>query len=647
MATLETQIGQVHFDNKKLSKSFVWLYSEKITQTSAEIYFIFEIPILNHNVWPEYEKIAQELQHVLKKNYSTVNPSAFENALAQMNQRLEEYSKGKGNFIGKINSCVAVREGDQLFVATAGKVHSYLLRDGKLTDIADTDTKAQKAKTFTNFAVGKIKKKDFLIFSTTEIFNHISIERFRGMLLDTSLTKACHNIAETIRELQDSTISFGTLIVELGNSSDFIQANIESFVDKPERNYGRRAAEIAAGAMHVSKQLYSYGKSIRLPEKLEVPSMPKIPTMPLNLKDYASLEKFRSLSRAKRFFLVSSLVFLLLLLINIAVASKSSDKKSEVDAVRKQYEELANNIVNTNTFLILNDQSQALATIAQARQKLDSLPVMKELKDERSDLEAQILELERNIGKLEEAEVSEIAKLENKNPDQILLVDSQLFVIDSVAKTITPVNPNGGTIGSETKLSVEVKDSSADENGLIFSDTNNNLYTLENGESQPEPNPNRLPENSVGLVAFGSPRRAYTINKDNDQITYAVLGGNQSLVSYLKTPVQLDNALDLAIDGAVYILSRTEITKYLSGQSQPFINNGFQFPDNSKIYSDTSFVYIIEPVIKRIIIFDKNGALVTQLSSSSFNDLRDMALGGDGNLYVLNGNNVLKVTNPN
>ena len=644
MATLETQIGQVHFDNKKLSKSFVWLYSEKIAETSAEVYFIFEVPVLNHNVWPEYEKIAQELQNTLKKNYSRPNPSAFENSLAQINQQLEEYSKsGKTGLTNKLNSCVAVREGDQLFVATAGKIHSYLLRDGKLTDIADTETKTQKAKTFTNFAVGKIKKKDFLIFSTTEIFNHISIERFRGMLLDMSLAKACHNIAEIIRELQDSTISFGTLIVELGNQSDFIQANIESFVDKPERNYARRAAEIAAGALNVSKQLYSYGKNLRLPEKVEVPSLPKISDISLNLKDYASVEKFKSLSKAKRFFLVSSCIFLVLLLINIAVASKSSTKKSEVETLRKQYEELAENIVNTNTFLILNDQSQALATIAQSRQKLDSLPESKELKDERADLESQLLELERNIGKLEEAEVTEVVALDNKNPDQILLTNSNILAIDPASKTITPINAESGATGSDITLSVEIKDSSADENGIIFTDINNNLYILQNGEAQAEANPNKLPVNSVGLVAFGSPRRAYTINKDNDQIVYAVLNSTQSLTSYLKTPVQLDNALDLAIDGAVYILHRTEITKYLSGQNQPFINNGFQFPDNSKIYSDSSYVYVLEPVIKRVIVFDKNGALVAQLSSSLFTDLKDLVPTDDDNVYVLNGKKILRV----
>ena len=332
-----------------------------------------------------------------------------------------------------------------------------------------------------------------------------------------------------------------------------------------------------------------------------------------------------------------------MLLINIAVASKSSTKKSEVETLRKQYEELAENIVNTNTFLILNDQSQALATIAQSRQKLDSLPESKELKDERADLESQLLELERNIGKLEEAEVTEVVALDNKNPDQILLTNSNILAIDPASKTITPINAESGATGSDITLSVEIKDSSADENGIIFTDINNNLYILQNGEAQAEANPNKLPVNSVGLVAFGSPRRAYTINKDNDQIVYAVLNSTQSLTSYLKTPVQLDNALGLTIDGAVYILHRTEITKYLSGQNQPFINNGFQFPDNSKIYSDSSYVYVLEPVIKRVIVFDKNGALVAQLSSSLFTDLKDLVPTDDDNVYVLNGKKILRV----
>jgi hypothetical protein len=650
MANLETQVGQIHFNNKRLSKSFVSLFSEKMAESEAELYILWEVPVLNHAAWPEHEKMAALIESILKRNFKRPNPNSFENSIAQINDNLAKLAQeGHTSWVGKLNACLAVRQDHELYVATTGKIHAYLLRDGQLADIGDNDAKSTPLKAFTNFALGKVKKKDYIIFSTNQLFNYVSLERFKDLLLDMPLSAASHNIAEIIRELQDETISFGAIIVELGTNQDLIQNNITKFTEMmDQRSYKEKALAVLSQGKDLAADGLSVIKEIKLPKKesLKLESLNGWKNKLLeisHLRKRSNWSKLKDLPRAKKFFLATAVIFFLLLIINVTFASKNGQKKAELENYRNQYSQIEQKLIQTNTMLILNDQDKAIVAINEARAGLNSIPVKKELQEERQNIETQLVELERNVGKVVDAEVSTVLTLSDKEVDRIVQSDGNFYLFNRVIGKVYPLS--GDRLGTETNTNLtDLKYVSADENGLAFTDKSNSLYSLEYGNPVPARESN-LTSNNVGLVLYGNPTRAYTIDQQGGQVTYLTLGGSASFANYLKQTTDLGSALDLSIDGSVYVLHSNKIQKFLSGTEQAFANPGFSYSKQSRIYSDQTNIYVMDPDLKRILVFDKNGGLKAQLSSSNFTELRDMAPAGDGQrIYLLNGSSLLSVT---
>jgi len=65
-----------------------------------------------------------------------------------------------------------------------------------------------------------------------------------------------------------------------------------------------------------------------------------------------------------------------------------------------------------------------------------------------------------------------------------------------------------------------------------------------------------------------------------------------------------------------------------------------------KIFTSATlpYLYLLEPVQKRIIILDKKGQIVKQFQSQKFDNLLDFAISENGKtIYLLNGLKVYKI----
>ncbi len=103
----------------------------------------------------------------------------------------------------------------------------------------------------------------------------------------------------------------------------------------------------------------------------------------------------------------------------------------------------------------------------------------------------------------------------------------------------------------------------------------------------------------------------------------------------------------------IYILKNNgKIIKLLSGYSQEFelsdINPAFQKPAKIKISQETEesdgYIYILEPINKRLAVFAKDGKFVMQYKIKQFNDLKDfIVLEKEKKILFLNGTGVYEV----
>lgn len=123
-----------------------------------------------------------------------------------------------------------------------------------------------------------------------------------------------------------------------------------------------------------------------------------------------------------------------------------------------------------------------------------------------------------------------------------------------------------------------------------------------------------------------------------------------------ETEVNLSNAVDMAIDGAVYVLYQDgRVQKFLGGKETPFTLKGLLTPLNNPtaIYTapdeSVQYLYITDAGNRRISQFTKDGQLVRHFqppvgSQARFDDLRSIFVDEIGEkMFVLNGNSLYAV----
>jgi hypothetical protein len=641
MTSLETQVGQIFISDKKLSRSFVSLLSEKVPETNAEIFSLIEIPILNPSAWPEYEKLAKTIQSVLRRNFRRPNDNAFENSIAQINDELAKIAAaGQTAWVGKMNGCLAVRQNDNLFISTTGKIHAYLFRDKQLSDIADSPQKNNPLKTFENFAVGKVLKKDYLIFTTTQLLNYISVERLKDIINKSELGSACQNIAGIIKDLADDTVSFGTFILELGDFKDL--ANIPAFKVTNSQETKNNLPDFTKAKL-LLKPLYS--KVLNFLKNLKKPGINLKDVSPVLLaekaKKIADIQKIRALPKAKKFFLGSTIVFVLILLINIFVAIHIRSNNKSAQQVSAIFNDIQTKVNDANSAYIYNDKTKASQLLSDAQGELNKIPDNKNFQKQKTSVAAELIDLQNSIGGLKTAQVTSIGKYTG-TVDNLKSVSGKLFLSSNSGLFIPILNKTFGQ--SFTVPNISISNINTTDSALYFANSNGNVFSVDTDNKNVSQQKAKI-NIGKGLVFYGSPTKAYTVDPKSNQILMAQLNKPDAQTNYLKEAANLSNALDLSIDGAIYVLFPDHITKFSGGTSKPFANPNLQFSNNAKIYANNvwKYIYIMDPGSKKIIILDKNGTIKAQYTSLDFTNLKDMVVDEiSKNIYILNDSQVFQ-----
>lgn len=667
MPALETQVGQIYINNKKLSKSFVSLFSEKIMESEAELFALLEIPLLNSASSAESEKISKVISAVLQKNFKRINPNAFENAISQVNEELGKIAaQGQTSWVGKMNACLAVRQNENLSVASSGKVHAFLFRNKQFSDIAGNSKDGGALKTFENFVLGKVAKKDLLIFSTSQLFNYVSIERLQKILSEMPILESCQAVANLIKETAEASVSFGTFILEIGSTKDFAAQNAfaakqqvqdekifaaalqtennpkaessqkNSSLDKI-KSFGSAAKKLAERAISASKEL----------------SVPKINIQNINsqlikerAKNYTDLKKIKELPRAKKFFLAAAAIFFLLLVINIAVAARMHFVKKANQDITAKLNDIQQKIDDANAAYIYNDQASANKLTTAARDELNAIPLQKNqsITDQENKISIELTALENTAEHIKTLQATELFKYNGGAVNMIRAFGRTIYLINNDGGLFVPYSLNDNSQGAEFSVSTtHLSDIVAVNNVFIARDSSGNVYQINASDKNAVKTSWILPAESTGLAVYGSPAKLYTMDKKSGAIVSA--SQNSPLSQYLQ--LDLNNALGLAIDGSVYLLEKDGIKKFVSKQEKTFDQNGLNYSSNAIIKTDASLanVYVLDPDKNRLIVLDKKrGDIIAQYTSNQFKKLKDFIVDEKNKVaYILNDQSVLVI----
>lgn len=122
---------------------------------------------------------------------------------------------------------------------------------------------------------------------------------------------------------------------------------------------------------------------------------------------------------------------------------------------------------------------------------------------------------------------------------------------------------------------------------------------------------------------------------------------------YSKTTVEeLSQAKSIAIDSNVYVgLADGRILKFLSGDQQAWDNTQTDpaLSEVTKLWASAEGerVVALDAKSKRVVIYDKNGKIVSQITSSIFNEPRGLTVDTKAKkIFVSDGNKVLQFDLP-
>ncbi len=377
-------------------------------------------------------------------------------------------------------------------------------------------------------------------------------------------------------------------------------------------------------------------------------------------------KKFLIINRKILVFALIVVTCISLLIINIL---NISENNNEVIAERDNTEIInkitqKQNQVEAN--LLYNNENNAKNILKDIAGLLAKLP--KETDAEKAKHENLSIIYSTQLDKIRHAKEIDSAKLitnfseinAKADPINIILSNSTIYVGDSREKTIY-------TLDLKNNLATAVLSTKESIDGLkhpIKNENNGDIYYLNNTDNLVKLSPKTdtittIPINFKGIdfssirggAGFGS--RIYYISRINNQIYRfnPSRKGFSSHTTWIKeNELDVTKAIDMEIDGHIYVLKANgEILKMLRGKSEDFILDKIE-PElkmATKFYvsSELNFIYILDPLQKRLVVFNKDGKFIVQYTSNNFNNLKDFVVDEKNKiLYFLDKSSIYKIS---
>ncbi len=653
MDQLESQVAKIQIDSGKNAASYVYVLAEKAQAGSAELYAIIELPLFNPAAESACEDICLAIGSALKRAYKkNLGENIFETAIAQINEELSKLVEtGNTNWVNKINSVLAVKDGNDFSIATCGKVAAYLYRTEEFTDISCSPAKTNPLKTFENLAFGKLKLNDIVILSTTQLFNHLSMDRLRSTLQDHEFLPAVKEILDTLKHNAGPEVAFGAILnlQVLPGQTQNEEIDLEEY---------SQTAPVRSFAL---PKIFSNFK-FKLPKL----SLPKFSTSGIKnvvastgsiIKNQAhniSPDKIKNFSRTKKIFFVSAIVLVIAFILNVVIAANHKKATVSQTQVTAQLQSVQALLDKAESSLLYKDTLTAKNNVLEAEKQI---PQASDVASKDQDLYNQVKsKLDSIKQSLENSTTPEVSNLGSLGAGNSLMALGN-YLAAPINTAILSYNKTTGKIEDNALLSSQkIIRTAYIKNTMAVAYNGSQLLAWDYGTKQfSQPLSTLVPgENSfIDLKYYSTNSRVYTIDKGANQIvSFAVASsGISKPVIASKAGNDFSQAIDFAIDGNIYVLTPSGINMYRSGSQVTFNSPPLFTPlsGKGKIATEIGWtnLYVLDSGNNRILVIDKKGNLVATLQSPSFSNLKDFVVDEPGKvIYVLNDSSLLKVKLP-
>ncbi len=384
-----------------------------------------------------------------------------------------------------------------------------------------------------------------------------------------------------------------------------------------------------------------------------------------NTKEIAHKNKttnitIRSLNRKSKILFIASLIFLFVFFINIQIIHNKNKELKQ----KKEYKNLINTIQQkqnqTEASLLYDNNEKAKKTLKETEELLKKMPKKSEEEKKRYNefyyKFTQQLEKIRKIKRLNNLiELANFSKLNNSAQSQNIIFNpktNKIYAGDSKQQSIYIFNVPDNITTTIADLGNSIRTflyPAINQNNNVYYFDQEDILELNCQSNEISKLPIKLSTPNSNIVSLDTyNNNIYLLDKKDGQI-YKYLStatGFNSGHKWIKENINLKDAIDLSIDGYIYILkSNGEVVKLLKGYHKKFsleeIEPKLKNPTKIFVSPELNFIYILEPSQKRLLVFNKKGNFLYQYTSDKLNKLKDFAIDEQNNIiYFLNNNSI-------
>ncbi|MFH0831164.1 MAG: hypothetical protein V1895_03835, partial [Parcubacteria group bacterium] len=533
---------------------------------------------------------------------------------------------------------------------------------------------ASPMKTFENLASGELREGDTIILTTPGVTDLISPASLRNILESNEPSEAVKTLQARVGH--DSTGANASVVFRFSRLhavapvatpaththspqiKSYIAASAPAAVPA-ERTSQTKSTKSSKVKASLSKLKAIKFKSLSRIFKKKSQSVPQTmashkssPVAKTKLRVRLKRAVIRMPARAKLFTvlaLVLALVFAVSLFIFVG-ARGSKAARTELTAKLEQAKKLEEEAAAA---IIFKDTTQAQDLLKRSEVLLTELAGNKDFEQEAATLKSNIArDYEKLSGSTRIDEPTKLASL-GGNPLGLAVLEGELVAWLENSKFEVVSLKDGDTATSATldkDLGAPIL-GAVDETRLVVATDEAKLVGFENGDlSELEVGGTFQPEQLASLKTYGN--RLYVLDPASNKINRfaRTLAGYGQGTSWILDGTSVSEGVDLAIDGNIYLLTRsTGVIKFLQGTKEDFtlgpVVDPLEQPTKIVTSEDMGYLYILEPKKRRLLQFDKEkGDFVKQFVSEAFNDLKDVVVIEKGaRAYLLNGDSIYQI----
>jgi len=659
------QIFEFHFNPKlKLDLAFNSFCYEPENIYEQKVGSLYIVGLLK-NVLPQNIRLIDRLAGVIKNEYfkamAFTPEKSLKESLKVANEFLREITK-KGNvgWLGNLSFAILSLKNFKLNFTKLGDIKILLIRAGKIIDIDKKikleDVDPYPLKIFGSTVSGKLTENDLILVLTKDIFDFLQ----RQDLLNEIAKLSPFNdkgLKDILNGKKESLVKISGVLLSIILTKEDVSGKKETISTKELKEFSLK--EVFAPIFKFLEEVKKPSISIKKPDgKLKLPKI-KIPQIKIftNVKTFF-IKKIKLLLLNKKLVLVSSLIVFL----SLGFLFSQYEQRQKIKTYRVDLERIQEKLNLAESFLILKE------TNPQSLQETNRL--LKESWDEISLLSKEVLNLPNSftnqvlilkdeiskklveLNKLEEIEEPELFFEFNRKefiPQKILVSGNNIYLFTPYSQNIFFLNENKEKeiIKTEEKINLATKFNSSisffSKPDKLIIVKNNNLTQTSLQIPYPDFNFSYLSSYKSNLYFFDK--------KTGQIVKYPFLGDKHWdtpklwLTSKTTKPLGVDS---FTVDGSIWALKENTIYEYYAGEFQRKIELEIfpQIKDFSKIYTSPTlpYLYILEPIQKRIVILDKTGKIIKQFQSEKFDNLLDFGVSEDGKtIWLLNGLKVYQI----